>query len=186
MSRWADDARERLERAAIELFLERGFTATTVPEITARAGLTTRTFYRHFSDKREVLFGGGEIAAWAADMIAEAPASWAPMRIIAEGLAEVAASRFEGRREELRALRQVVRSDDGLRERELRKWADLTEASRVAFVTRGIEPVRAALLAQIGIVMLRVSVEDWLGRDDDRALTAILRDAFTALRDEFA
>ena len=63
VSRWRPDARERLEHAALELFAEQGFAATTVPEITARAGLTTRTFFRYFADKREVLFGGAEIPA---------------------------------------------------------------------------------------------------------------------------
>jgi AcrR family transcriptional regulator len=65
VSRWQPDARQRLERAAIDLFAEQGFAATTVPQITARAGLTTRTFFRHFADKREVLFGGAEIPALA-------------------------------------------------------------------------------------------------------------------------
>ena len=58
MSRWEPDARGRLERAALELYGERGFEQTTVAEIAARAGLTERTFFRHFADKREVLFGG--------------------------------------------------------------------------------------------------------------------------------
>ena len=61
MARWAPDARERLRTAALELFAERGFEATTVPDIVERAGLTRRTFFRHFSDKREVFFGDDEI-----------------------------------------------------------------------------------------------------------------------------
>ena len=60
MGRWEPDARDRLERAALELFVEHGFDPVTVPEITARAGLTTRTFFRHFADKREVLFADAD------------------------------------------------------------------------------------------------------------------------------
>ena len=75
MMRWAPDARRRLERAAFELFGEQGYAATTVPQITARAGLTTRTFFRYFADKREVIFGGDEIPDAAARLISEAPAT---------------------------------------------------------------------------------------------------------------
>src|SRR3954470_10900165 len=100
MSRWRPDARERLQQAAIELFAEQGFAATTVPEITARAGLTTRTFFRHFADKREELFAGDESAALATRMLAEAPPSLDPMTLIVEGLRTVVAPRFEGRRDE--------------------------------------------------------------------------------------
>src|SRR5580692_4264648 len=101
MSRWQPDARERLERAALQLFTEQGFAATTVPQITARAGLTTRTFFRHFADKREVIFGGDEIPALATRLMAEAPPSLTPMTLIIRGLRTVAETRFEGRREEI-------------------------------------------------------------------------------------
>src|ERR1700760_3572428 len=94
VSRWRPGARERLERAAIELFAAQGFAATTVPQITARAGLTTRTFFRHFADKREVIFGGEEIPAMATRLIAEAPPSLDPAAVIIEGLRTVAETRF--------------------------------------------------------------------------------------------
>ena len=60
MGRWKPDARGRLEQAAFELFTERGFEQTTVAEIAERAGLTERTFFRYFADKREVLFAGAD------------------------------------------------------------------------------------------------------------------------------
>ncbi|MEU4236077.1 helix-turn-helix domain-containing protein [Actinoplanes sp. NPDC026619] len=183
MSRWPVDARERLERAAIELFVEKGFAATTVPEITARAGLTTRTFHRHFADKREVLYAGNEIPEFTTRLIAEAPASWTPMRVVVDGLLAVAAARFEGRREDLRVRREIVRSDPGLGERDLRKWADVGSAGTAAFIARGVEPMRAALLAETAVTLLRVSVGEWLDSDDDRGLGEILRGAWEALRD---
>jgi AcrR family transcriptional regulator len=56
MTRWTPDAALRLEAAALDLVEEQGYAATTVPQITARAELTTRTFFRHFADKRDVFF----------------------------------------------------------------------------------------------------------------------------------
>ncbi|BDZ39910.1 TetR/AcrR family transcriptional regulator [Microbacterium suwonense] len=73
MARWAPDSRGRLENAAFELFEAEGFSATTVPEIAERAGLTTRTFFRHFADKREVLFADGAMSEYAQQIIADAP-----------------------------------------------------------------------------------------------------------------
>ncbi len=98
MGRWQPNARGRLERAAVELFAEQGFAATTVPQIAARAGLTTRTFFRHFADKREVLFAGDEeLPALVARLVADAPAALGPMLVIAHGLETIAATTFEGR-----------------------------------------------------------------------------------------
>lgn len=186
VSRWPADARERLEHAAIQLFLEKGFAATTVPEITARAGLTTRTFHRHFADKREVLFAESAIPQYATRLIAEAPAAWEPMRVIVEGLLTVAVARFEGRHDDLRVRRAIVRSDPGLGERNLRKWADLEAAGTAGFVARGEPPMRAALLAQTAVTLLRVAVDEWLDQDGERSLGDILTGAFATLRDTTA
>src|SRR3954466_2970885 len=124
MGRWRPDARERLREAALELFAEQGFAATTVPAITARAGLTTRTFFRHFAEKREVLFADdGAVAAFAAQLMADAPAEPDLMALVLAGLRTVAETRFEGRRAALRELRAIVDSDAGLRERDLHKRA---------------------------------------------------------------
>src|SRR5579859_716772 len=87
MSRWQPDARGRLEQAALQLFMERGFEQTTVAEIAQRAGLTERTFFRHFADKREVLFGGaGTLQELVVRNIAGAPESAAPIDAVAAGL----------------------------------------------------------------------------------------------------
>ena len=76
MTRWEPDARGRLEQAALELYGERGFEQTTVAEIAKRAGLTERTFFRHFADKREVLFGGaGALQELLVSTVASAPDS---------------------------------------------------------------------------------------------------------------
>src|SRR5215471_353402 len=91
MGRWEPNARERLVRAALDLFTERGYDATTVNEIADRAGgLTKTTFFRHFPDKREVLFAGQEIhSRLLADAVAAAPDSATPLQAVASPLASV-------------------------------------------------------------------------------------------------
>ena len=182
VSRWQPDAGERLKRAALELFAEQGFAATTVPEIAARAGLTTRTFFRHFADKREVLFGGAEIPALAARLLTDAPASLDPVTLISGGLRTVAETRFEGRREQLRETRAIIASDDGLRERDLRKRADLSEAIRIGFTRRGVPATTAALLGQVTVTLLYVALDEWLDADDDRTLYAVISAALESLQ----
>jgi AcrR family transcriptional regulator len=186
VSRWQPDARARLERAAIDLFTEQGFAATTVPEITGRAGLTTRTFFRHFADKREVLFGGPEIPALAAGMIADAPASLDPVTLIFGGLQTVAETRFDGRREDLRERRAIIRSDDGLRERDRRKRGDLSEAIRAGFVGRGVPATTAALLGEITVTLLYVALDEWLDTDDDRTLFEVIFETLGTLQTTMA
>jgi AcrR family transcriptional regulator len=183
VSRWRPDARERLERAALELFAEQGFAATTVPQITERAGLTTRTFFRHYADKREVLFAGeNELPAMARRMIAEAPAAADPLTLIVGALRTVAETRFEGRRADLRQRREIVRSDPGLGERELRKRASICEAISEGFRERGIPPMTARLLAETSATLLFVSIQQWLDQDGDRPLLAFAEEALASLQ----
>ena len=182
MGRWEPDARGRLERAALELFVERGFAETTVPQITARAGLTTRTFFRHFADKREVLFAGEEqMPALTERMIAEAPAELDPMTLIAGGLGTVAESRFEGRRAQLLTRRAVVRSDDGLQERELRKMAALTAAISDGLRGRGIDELSATLAAHTATTVFSVAIGRWLDQDGDEPLAGFVTGTLHAL-----
>ena len=183
MSRWEPDARERLERAALDLFVEQGFVETTVPQITARAGLTTRTFHRHFADKREVLFAGeAELPELVAKLMAEAPAGAGPMVLVVEGLQRLAEARFEGHRDHLRTRRAVVRSDEGLRERELRKLATLSEAVTVGFRHRGVDELTATLTAQLAVTAFGVALGRWLDQDGERPLTELVVDTLRALR----
>jgi AcrR family transcriptional regulator len=160
-----------------------GFADATVPAITARAGLTTRTFFRHFADKREVLFAAeGELPALVARLMAEAPESLTPMMLIERGLQSVAATRFEGNLDYLRSRRAVVQADGGLRERELRKSAVLADAIRREFLARGTDELTATLTAQLAVTVLGVSVDRWLDQDGARPLTELVHDTFTALR----
>jgi AcrR family transcriptional regulator len=182
MSRWQPDASERLKSAALELFTEQGFAATTVPEIAARAGLTTRTFFRYFADKREVLFDGDEIPRYAARLMAEAPPAQDPMTSIVEGLRIGNPARFEGRRDEVRQWRAIIQTDEGLRERDLHKRAALSGAIRDGFLSRGIDPLTAAVIAETGVTLLHVALDEWTARDDDRPLFDIVLTTLEALR----
>jgi AcrR family transcriptional regulator len=182
VGRWRPDARQRLEQAAIELFSTQGFAATTVPQIAARAGLTTRTFFRHFADKREVLYGGDEIPELATRLIAGAPASLDPAALLIGGLRTVAETRFEGRREEIRVRRAIIRSDAGLRERDLRKRADLGAAVRAGFTARGVGATTAVLLAETAVTVVQVALEEWLDRDDDRTLFEVMLETIGSLQ----
>lgn len=183
MGRWQPGARDRLERAALELFAERGFAETTVPQITARAGLTTRTFFRHFADKREVLFAREEeLPDLVAGLIAGAPASLGPMDVIIHAFDAGVSELFEGRIEYLRARRAVVSSDGGLRERELRKFDVLTEAAARGFRDRGAGELTAALSARLAVTVFSVALTRWLDAGGDRELRAFVAETLDALK----
>ncbi len=175
-------ARDRLERAAVELFAEQGFAETTVPRITARAGLTTRTFFRHFADKREVLFAGDEeLPAMVARLAADIPASLGPMMAIAHALT-VAATRLEGQRAYLRTRRVVIQTDEGLRERELRKLSALSDAIDQGFRNRGVDELTSILAAQIAVTVISVAVRRWLDQDCEQSLSELLHDTLRAIQ----
>ncbi|MGX6601415.1 helix-turn-helix domain-containing protein [Micromonosporaceae bacterium Da 78-11] len=183
MSRWEPGAAERLQSAALELFVEHGFAAVTVPEITARAGLTTRTFFRHYADKREVLFTGENLLpAVMTQVFAAAAPELTPMEVIVGGLRDVVAPRFEGLRDHLRLRRGVVLSDEGLRERELRKRSLMGEAGAAGFRDRGLSDLEATLAAQLAATILDTAVSRWLDEDGDRALADIVLETAAALQ----
>lgn len=182
MVRWNPDARGRLERAATELFAEQGFAATTVPEITARAGLTTRTFFRHFADKREVFFAGDEIPDLARNLLATAPPAIDPVTLLEQGLRQVAADRFDGRWDEVRRRRDVVLAEPALRERDAQKRDDLVAVIRLGLEARGVDPVEAALLAELTVVVLHVALDSWLAQPTERSMGEVVSTCFTRLR----
>ncbi|MFE3544370.1 TetR/AcrR family transcriptional regulator [Nocardia sp. NPDC059177] len=175
MSRWKPDARGRLERAALELYNDKGFEATTVAEIAARAGLTDRTFYRHFADKREVLFLANPLVDILADATATAPSSLAPLGVIAHALTE-AAPVFDERADLARQRQAVVAANPELQERELAKLATLAATLAHALRARGLETATAALAAEIGIAAFKVAFENWIDDPDRRSLAEHVRE----------
>ncbi|WP_030454783.1 TetR/AcrR family transcriptional regulator [Herbidospora cretacea] len=184
MSRWQPGARERLEQAALDLFVEQGFTETTVPQITARAGLTTRTFFRHFADKREVLFAGEDLVPeQVARLMAAAPPSLGPMELITEGLAPAAAEIFQGRSlDYLLRRRTVIDAEPALHERELRKFALMSDALAQGFRDRGADDLTARLAAELAVTTLRIAVTRWLNRQGDPDLAATINETLAAMR----
>lgn len=181
MGRWTPDARARLERAALELFIAQGFTATTVPQITQRAGLTTRTFFRHFADKREVFFDGDAIPDLAERMLSEAPTEIAPLTLLREGLRQVATDRFDDHRDEIRLRRNIILAEPALRERDAQKRADLVRVIRDGLGTRGVDPIDAALLAETTVTVLHVALEAWLAETVERSLGDVTDHCFERL-----
>lgn len=175
MSRWKPDARGRLEKAALELYNHQGFDATTVAEIATRAGLTERTFYRHFADKREVLFpGDNTLADTLANATATAPVPLSPLEVITHALTE-ATPVFEGRADLVRQRQAVIAANPELQERELAKLAALASTFAHALRERGLETTTAALAAEIGIAAFKVAFENWVNDPDRHTLAQHIR-----------
>jgi AcrR family transcriptional regulator len=181
MSRWKPDARGRLEKAAMELYTDKGFEATTVAEIAARAEVTERTFYRHFVDKREVLFQPNPLADVLAHATATAAAPLAPLEVITHALTE-AAPVFEERAELVRQRQAVIAANPELQERELTKLASLVSTLAHALRERGLDSTTAALAAEIGIAAFKVAFDRWIDDPDQRALAQHIRETLDATR----
>ncbi|GAA4167295.1 helix-turn-helix domain-containing protein [Gryllotalpicola koreensis] len=170
MGRWEPGARERLAEAALELFLERGYDATTVADIAARAGVTERTFFRQYSDKREVLFGDpAEYNAVFTDAVAGAPADASPLDAGAAALRAVGAW-FAGRHPYARRRAAVVAANPALQEREQVKRLHLTEAIAAALLARGAAQPAAALTAELISVAFHQAFVRWVAADEESDL----------------
>lgn len=182
MGRWEPNARGRLEQAAMELYGERGFEQTTVAEIASRAGLTERTFFRHFADKREVLFAGSaELRDLIVNTVVGAPPSAPPIEAVAAGLA-AAAARLRERRHLARQRQSVIAANAELRERELTKLASYSAAVADALRRRGVADPAASLTAEIAIAVLRVAFERWADETTQQDLPEIIRESLDELR----
>ena len=183
MGRWPEGARTRLEAAALALFIEQGFAETTVPQIAARAGLTTRTFFRHFADKREVLFAyQAELPDVVRQVMAAAPQSAGALEVIATSLRTIAETKFDGRRDYLLAHQAVIDADAGLRERGLRKMSILTEAISRGFRDRGLDDLAATLAAHTAVTVLSVSLDRWFGAAEETSLSVHVSGTLAALQ----
>jgi AcrR family transcriptional regulator len=167
VGRWAEDANGRLRAAAMQLYVERGFEDTTVADIAAKAGVTARTFFRHFADKREVLFAGSsDLQDALVAALEKAPAEATPMQAVAAALD--AASEFLGQnREHSRQRQAIINSHADLRERELIKMARLADALAEGLRHRGVPEPDASLAAEAGVVVFRVAFGRWVGPDDE-------------------
>jgi AcrR family transcriptional regulator len=163
MGRWEPNARGRLAQAALTLYAERGFEQTTAAEIARQAGLTERSFFRHFADKREPLFSGMDsVRDLVVGAIADAPSSAGPMDAVGAALLIVAAMVAETP-DFARTRYAVVSANAELRERELVKLAEIAAAMAGALRERGVPDPVASLAAETGIAVYRVAFARWIG-----------------------
>jgi AcrR family transcriptional regulator len=184
VARWEPNTRERLVRAAAELFAEQGYDATTVSGIADRAGgLSKMTFFRHFPDKREVLFTGQDMMGrLLADAIAAAPGPATPLQAVAAGLDAIAALHTNDRREFAVRLRAVIVGNAELLERAAFKRFALTEAMTTALEKRGVPDPTAGLAAELGIRAYYRAYEQWSVSPSEQTLTDFTRRSLDELR----
>jgi len=184
MGRWEPGARGRLLRAALELYADPGFEQTTVADIAARAGVTERTFFRHFADKREVLFdGSADFQARVLAAIAAAPQTASALDAAARGM-EAAAELLQGRSgpEFPRRRASVITANPSLMERELLKLATVTAASSRALQDRGASALEAGIAAEAAMAAFRLGFERWVGAEGDRDLPELVTEGIAAFR----
>jgi AcrR family transcriptional regulator len=186
MGRWEPDARGRLAKAAMALYAEQGFEQTTVAEIAGRAGLTERTFFRHFADKREVLFYGMEMLRdLLVRAVADAPASATAMEAVGAAF-QAACGVLQENPERVRLRDAIVSANAELRERELIKLAALTDAVAGALRDRGIPEPAASLAAETGAAVFKVAFARWASEPGQADLPGIFRAQMAELRDVLA
>ncbi|MGW7575097.1 TetR/AcrR family transcriptional regulator [Streptomyces sp. NPDC054765] len=181
MPRSGVEARRRLEQAALELYRERGFGQTTTAEIAARAGVNERTFFRHFADKREVLFAFETTAREAlAEALAAVPGSVPPLATLLQAFRAMVPF-LESNREPSEHRHHVITATPALRERQLAKAALLSDIAADALRARGVPTRRAALVAQIGMAAFGQARQAWFD-DPSQSVDAYLLQAFDDLR----
>ena len=162
VARWEPNTAVRLVHAAVDLFTEQGYDATTVTEIAERAGVTKMTFFRHFADKREVLFAGQELHSQIlAEAIAAAPADATTMAAVAAAVDALAATFTEDRRDFSARLQVVMAGHRELRERRAFKHIGLTEAATEALEKRGVPALTASLAAELGLRAFDRAFAQW-------------------------
>jgi AcrR family transcriptional regulator len=182
MGRWEPDARGRLLKAALELYGERGFEQTTVAEIATRAGLTERTFFRHFADKREVLFAGAQaLEDLIVSTVAKAPARLAPIDAAAAGIEAAGAAIQEGG-DLPRQRAAIIAASPELQERELIKLASLASALAEELRRRGVTEPAASLTAEAAIAVFRIAFDRWVEETDQKDLPQVIRESLDALK----
>lgn len=175
------DARARLQEAGLALFAEHGYERTTAAEIAARAGVTERTFFRHFPDKREVLFDGQALLRAAlCDAIDKGPGTLGPLAALFAAF-RCLVPMLEANRAFAEPRQRVIAATPALQERELTKLAALSDALAGALEARGVPALPALLAARVGMAAFAHVAMGWLDRPEPN-LAERLDDAEAALR----
>jgi AcrR family transcriptional regulator len=174
MARWEPGTAERLQRAAIALFAAQGFEETTAAQIAQSVGLTERTFFRHFADKREVLFDGqSRLLEAFLRGVAAAPAGASPIEVVGVALRSAASFFPDERRDYARTRQAVIDRNPALQERERHKLAGIATAVADALRARGVDELAATLAAQSGITVFGIAFTRWIREGEERSLAAI-------------
>jgi AcrR family transcriptional regulator len=182
MARWEPGAPERLQKAALELFATRGFEQTTATEIAQSVGLTERTFFRHFSDKREVLFYGQHLLVQAfLAGVDTAPPGASPIDVVASALQSAASFFPNERRPYSRTRQSVIDQNPALQERERHKLASLATTVADALRARGVGELAATLAAQSGATVFGIAFTQWIREGEQRSLADIAADVLREL-----
>ncbi|WP_409462303.1 TetR/AcrR family transcriptional regulator [Amycolatopsis sp. GA6-003] len=183
MARWQPETTQRLVVAAVDLFTEQGYDATTVAQIAERAGVTKSTFFRHFSDKRELLVAGQEtLSRLLAEGIAEAPSEASPLEAVAAGLERASGAMGPANRELGPRLKAAVAASTELQERDALKNVGLAAAMSAALVARGVPDAVAHLAAELGVLAFKRGYAQWSEAERDSA-GGLAQYAVAALRE---
>jgi AcrR family transcriptional regulator len=183
MARWEPNASQRLADAALELFAERGYENTTVLDIAQRAGLAKSTFFRHFQDKREVLFGEDVLTGHLVTAIAAAPLGAAPLEAVACGLDALGRDVFTPAYHAFAVRRRaaiVAHSD--LQEREALKGISLTASIARAIAHRGVPGLVARVAAELGALALKMAYEQWSDPGNTEEFSDIARQTLSEVQ----
>ncbi len=185
MARWEPGARERLVMAAVDLFTELGYDATTVAQIAERAGVTKSTFFRHFPDKRELLVAGQQtLSRLLAEGIAEAPQSASPLEAVASGLERASSEMGPMNRELGPRLKAAVAASTELQERDALKSVSLAADMTTALIARGVPDPTALLASELGLLAFKRGYAMWseMNPDGDDELAPYTLAALDELR----
>ncbi|MET7543543.1 helix-turn-helix domain-containing protein [Streptomyces sp. NPDC005507] len=182
MVRWEPGTRERLQAAAIDLYIGRGYDRTTAADIAQAVGLTERTFFRHFADKREVLFSGQELLEQAfLDGVAAAGADASPLEMVESALSAAAPFFSAERRDHSRRRQRIISENPALQERELLKLAGLATALASALRSQGVPEATATLAAESGVTGFGVAFGKWIAESEERSFLDIEREVLGEL-----
>jgi AcrR family transcriptional regulator len=187
MGRWPLDARERLEQAALDLFAENGYSETTVAQIAERAGLNRATFFRHFTDKQEVLFGGEQVLSELFETaIRTAPDGLSPVDCIARAFGATDDVLTDEQFPKAVQRAAIAGTTAEVRERALLKNARIVQAIAGALVDRGTDPLSARLTAEVAMVAFTTALSRWLERKRFSSFAAHATAAWADVQDRLA
>ena len=173
MPRWKPHAKERLELAALDLYATRGYESTTIGDVAAHAGVTSRTYFRYFPDKREVLFGGADgLRDRIACSLRDAPADVPPLAAALYAMSTCEDLFHLREHEYLRRRDAVIGTSSELQEREARKLASIGAVVAGGLVERGSDPDGAQLVADLALVAFKQAARLWM--DDPATPYAIM------------